>query len=330
MKFIFFAILAVIGILLSVKPQDVLISALPLFGTFTMVAARFFPSIQMVVNDLMIITDCVPNVKSVHSLCMQENLSISEGNRQFNQLNDKISFQNVWFSYGSSQDPILKNFSAEIKKKEITAIVGLSGAGKTTIVNLLLKLYVPGQGSIKIDGIDIFEYTDNSYLGKISYVGQETFIFNDTIRENIRFGMLDCSDDMIIEAARKAFAHDFIMRTEHGYASLVGDSGMKLSGGQRQRIAISRAILRKPEIIILDEATSSLDNISEKNIQKAIDMFSKNTTVLVIAHRLSTIQSADKIIVLKDGALLEEGRHKELLENKKLYFELCMKQEFIH
>ena len=327
MRFIFFAILAALGIALSGKPQDTLISALPLFGTFAMVAARFFPSIQMVGNDLMIITDCIPNVKAVYSLCMQENMPVSKGDRQLNQFNDRISFENVWFKYGSSQDPVLKGFSAQIKKKEITAIVGLSGAGKTTIVNLLLRLYAPDQGKIKIDGVDIFIYTDDSYLGKISYVGQETFIFNDTIKENIRFGMRDCTDEMIIAAAQKAHAHDFIINLENGYDMIVGDAGMKLSGGQRQRIAIARAILHGPEIIILDEATSSLDNISEKNIQQAMDRISENTTVLVIAHRLSTIRNADKIIVLKDGMVFEEGMHKELFENKKLYFNLCMKQE---
>ncbi len=227
------------------------------------------------------------------------------------------------------QECLLKGVTFAIMKKKITAIVGLSGAGKTTLVNLLLKLYQPTTGEIKIDGVNVFDYTNKSYLNKIGYVSQETFILNDTINANIRFGMEECDDDMVIEAAKLANANEFIINMENAYDTVVGDSGMKLSGGQRQRIAIARAVLRKPEILVLDEATSSLDNIAENNVQKAINQISRNTTVVVIAHRLSTIQNADKIVVLEDGSVQEEGTHKELMENNGLYFNLYTKRDIL-
>ncbi|MBI4309257.1 MAG: ATP-binding cassette domain-containing protein, partial [Candidatus Omnitrophica bacterium] len=205
-----------------------------------------------------------------------------------------------------------------------------SGSGKTTVINLLLKLYRPDKGSIKIDGENISEFDNKTYLSRIGYVSQETFIFNTSIKENIRFGMEDCAGPMIEEAAKLANAHDFIMDTPHGYDTVVGDSGIKLSGGQRQRVAIARAMLRKPEIIVFDEATSSLDNISEKKIQKAINNISKHATVMVIAHRLSTVQNADKIIILERGEIREQGTHTELMKNKKLYYDLHMAEDGVN
>jgi len=222
---------------------------------------------------------------------------------------------------------LLKDISFEIEKKKMTAVVGPSGSGKTTIVNLLLKLYSINKGRITIDETDIFDYSNESYLKKIGYVSQETFIFNDTIRENIRFGMENCSEESIIEAAKLAHAHDFIINMPGGYDTVVGDAGMKLSGGQRQRIAIARAMVKKPEILVLDEATSSLDNIAEKKVQEAINQVSQHTTVLVIAHRLSTIKNADKIVVLENGFVREQGRHDELIAKQGLYFNLYTKHD---
>ena len=217
---------------------------------------------------------------------------------------------------------MLKDVSFSIVKRNITALVGFSGSGKTTIISLLLKLYQPEKGAIKIDGVNVALFDHRSYLGRIGYVSQETFIFNSTIRENIRFGVENCTDEMIEEAAKLANADEFIRETSDEYETMVGDSGVKLSGGQRQRLAIARAMLRKPEIIVLDEATSSLDNVSERKIQTAINNISKHTTVLVIAHRLSTVQNADKIIILEKGEVKEQGTHEELLRNKKLYYDL--------
>jgi len=322
MKLALFSIIAVLGILLSHKPQQDLILAIPLFGTFVMVASRFFPLIQNIGNDFMVITKSIPNVKIVHDLCTAQLKTIEEGEKILGEFNGRITFENIWFKYDNTQEYLLKGITFEIDKKKTTAIVGPSGTGKTTIVNLLLGLYRPTAGEIKIDSVNIFDYTNRSYLAKIGYVSQETFIFNDTIKENIRFGMEGCAHEMIVEAARQANAHEFIMNTNNGYDTFVGDAGMKLSGGQRQRIAIARAMLRKPEIMVLDEATSSLDNISERNVQEAIDSISQHTTVLVIAHRLSTIQNADRIIILENGAIKEQGTHNDLLHNKGLYARL--------
>ena len=325
-RFIFFILIAGVGMYLSQKSHSELIAIIPLFGTFAIVANRFLPSIQVIGNDVMAIAHCVPNTKIVYDLCTSKVRTISDGRKGLKDFSSKITFEDVWFKYEGMQDYLLKGIHFEIEKKKMTAVVGASGSGKTTIVNLLLKLYSADKGKIRIDGTDIFDYSNESYLKKIGYVSQETFIFNDTIRKNIRFGMENCSEESIIESAKLAHAHDFIMKIQGGYDAVVGDAGIKLSGGQRQRIAIARAILRKPEILVLDEATSSLDNIAEKNVQQAINQVSQHTTVVVIAHRLSTVHNADKIVVLENGFVQEQGRHDELMSKQGLYFNLYTKQ----
>jgi len=321
-KFLVYLLLALAGILLSQRPHGEIIALLPVFGTFAIVVNRFLPSTQFIGNLLMIIVECMPDAKIVQKLCQEEIATLSDGEKNLAEFTNKITFDNVWFKYDNMRDYLLKNTCFSIDRRKMTAIVGPSGSGKTTIINLLLKLYRPDKGSIKIDGVDIFELTNEAYLAKIGYVGQETFIFNSSFKENIRFGMEKCSDQEIEEAAKLANAHEFIIDTKDGYDTIVGDAGIKLSGGQRQRVAIARAMLKKPEIIVLDEATSSLDNISEKKIQEAINNISKYTTVLVIAHRLSTVQNADKIIILEKGEVKEQGTHQELLKNKDLYYYL--------
>lgn len=326
-RFIFFVLIAGVGIYLSQKPHSELMAVIPLFGIFAIAANRFLPSIQIVGNDVMAIAHSVPNTKIVYNLCTSNIRTIPDGKKKLKDFNSKIIFEDVWFKYEGMQDYLLKGIYFEIEKKKMTAIVGASGFGKTTIINLLLKLYFLNKGKIKIDGVDIFDYSNESYLKKIGYVSQETFIFNDTIRENIRFGMESCSEKLIIEAAKLGHAHNFIMKMQGGYDAVVGDAGVKLSGGQRQRIAIARAMLRKPEILILDEATSFLDNIAEKNVQEAINYVSQHTTVVVIAHRLSTIQDADKIVVLENGFIREQGEHNELMAGQGLYFNFYTKQD---
>ena len=325
-RLIFFCMLAAVGVILSFRTPGNLASSLPLFGTFLVVASRFFPTIHTVGLNVMIIAEEIPNAQIVHALYAKKLKMITDGTKVLRHFNEKIVFEDVWFKYDDMQEYLLKGVTFAIEKNKITAIVGLSGAGKTTSVNLLLKLYQPTAGEIKIDGVNIFDYTNKSYLNKIGYVSQETFLLNDTIKENIRFGMKEYTDDMVMEAAKLANADEFIMGARDAYDTIVGDSGMKLSGGQRQRIAIARAMLRRPEIIILDEATSSLDNIAEKNVQEAINQISKNTTVVVIAHRLSTIENADKIVVLEGGSVQETGTHNELLENNGSYFNLYNKR----
>lgn len=326
-RFLFYMLIALTGVYFAQKPQQEMIALLPMLGTFGIVVNRFLPSIHAIGSSIMKIAECVPDTKIIYQLCRLEFVDGQEGSQELAGFNDKIVFEHVYFKYNNAGDFILKDVSFSIVKRNITALVGFSGSGKTTIISLLLKLYQPEKGAIKIDGVNVALFDHRSYLGRIGYVSQETFIFNSTIRENIQFGMENCSDEMIEEAAKLANADEFIKETSDGYETMVGDSGVKLSGGQRQRLAIARAMLRKPEIIVLDEATSSLDNVSERKIQTAINNISKHTTVLVIAHRLSTVQNADKIIILEKGEVKEQGTHEELLRNKKLYYDLHVSKD---
>jgi len=329
MRFLFYILIALTGIVLSRRPYGEIIALLPMLGTFVVVVNRFLPYTNLIGTSLMSMVEYIPDTRIVHDLCTEEFTAVPEGKMDFEHFSNEIVFEDLWFKYDKTGEYLLKNISFSIAKKKMTAVVGSSGSGKTTIINLLLKLYHPDRGAIRIDGADIFDLNNRSYLSRIGYVSQETFIFNSSFKENIRFGMNECTDQMIEEAAKLANAHEFIMNTKNGYETIVGDAGVKLSGGQRQRVAIARAMLRKPEIIVLDEATSSLDNISERKIQAAINNISKHTTVLVIAHRLSTVQNADKIVVLDRGEIREQGTHEELLNNRSAYYDLYMSQESV-
>lgn len=233
---------------------------------------------------------------------------------------DSVVFENVWFSYGS-QD-ILKGINLEIKRGSMLAVVGPSGTGKTTLVDLIPRFYDPKRGRILIDNIDTKEVTLRSLRQQIGIVTQETILFNDTIRANIAYGKPNATQDQIEYAALQAHAHDFIKDFTLGYETIIGDRGMKLSGGERQRIAIARALLKNPPILILDEATSQLDSASERVVQEALDRLVQGRTVFVIAHRLSTIRMASKIIVLDKGVIVEQGTHAHLLEQDGLYRQL--------
>ena len=248
-------------------------------------------------------------------------------------LNDKIEFQNVWFEYVSNQ-PVLKNLSLTIKKNETLAIVGNSGGGKSTLVNLLPRFYDIKSGSIKIDGVDIRDFTINSLRHNIAMVFQDNFLFSGTIRENILMGNPDATEEELEQAIESAHLQEMIADLPQGLDTLLGERGMTLSGGQRQRVAIARAMIKNTPIVILDEATSALDNKSEAIVQKALDNLIKNKTVFVIAHRLSTIKNADRIAVINEGELAELGNHEELMtiENgqyKTLYEMQFKKQEVV-
>jgi subfamily B ATP-binding cassette protein MsbA len=241
-----------------------------------------------------------------------------------------IEFKNVSFFYSNNDDDkspkteILSSISLRIKKGEVVAIVGPSGSGKTTLVDLIARFYDPVEGMITFDNIDIRQFILQSLRGQIGIVTQETILFNDTVRNNIAYGLTDFPDEKIREAARAANALSFIEAMPEGFESIIGDRGTKLSGGQRQRISIARALLKNPPIMILDEATSALDSESEVLVQEAIERLMQNRTSLVIAHRLSTIRNADRIIVLEKGKIVQEGRHVELLKQKNgLYKRLC-------
>ena len=235
---------------------------------------------------------------------------------------DKISFENVSFRYPDGTKMILDGVNLEIPKGKTIAIVGASGAGKTTLVDLIPRFYDPVDGVIKIDGTPIKDVRIQDIRNLIGNVNQESILFNDTIFNNIAFGVENATLESVIEAAKIANAHEFIMEKEGGYQFVIGDRGVKLSGGQRQRISIARAVLKNPPILILDEATASLDTESEKTVQEALDRLMSSRTTVAIAHRLSTIRNADEIIVLDEGKIVERGRHEELLALGGLYRKL--------
>ncbi len=240
-------------------------------------------------------------------------------------VNGEVSFRNVGFSYKPGE-PILHDVSFDVRKGQDVAIVGPSGVGKTTIINLVCRFYDPTSGFITLDGRDIRDIKVTHLRRQIGIVSQETFLFNTSIGDNLRYGNRRATDDEISEATRKARIHDFIESLPEGYGTLVGDRGVRLSGGERQRIAIARAILKDPKILILDEATSSLDSQSEKMIQRALEPLMRDRTTITIAHRLSTVVNADTILVLNDGRIIERGTHEELLELGGLYKTLWVEQ----
>ena len=231
----------------------------------------------------------------------------------------RIEFENVTFRYSTGVTDAVRNINLGIEPGKTYALVGASGAGKSTILSLILRLYDPVTGSIKIDNYDLRRLTQKSLRAQIGLVSQETFLFHDTIFKNIQFGRRDATPEEVYAAAKTAYAHDFIMAQPNGYETVIGDKGCLLSGGQQQRVAIARALLKNAPILLLDEATSSLDTESEKQIQKALEQLAAGRTVIAIAHRLSTILSADQIVVLDQGQIKETGSHSELLEKSGYY-----------
>lgn len=242
------------------------------------------------------------------------------------QFKHTIEYQDVGFKY--VEEDVLKNINLKVEKGKTIALVGQSGSGKSTLVDLLPRFYDVLQGSIKVDGHDIRDYKIADLRALMGIVNQESILFNDTIFNNIAFGVKGTTDEAVIAAAKVANAHDFIMETPDGYQTNIGDRGGKLSGGQRQRLSIARAVLANPPILILDEATSALDTESERLVQDALTKLMKNRTSLVIAHRLSTIVNADEIYVLHEGEVVEKGSHSELLKNKGVYKKLHDMQSF--
>lgn len=261
-----------------------------------------------------------------HVLDLDSELAKDEGKKILPPISKNLEFSGVKFLYERSEEPALHQINLTVNVGEVVAFVGASGSGKTTLVSLVPRFYRPTEGAVKIDGEDIRLVDRSSLRRQIGIVSQETVLFDDTIRNNIAYGRPDAAEDSIIEAARAAFAWEFIERLPQGLDTLVGENGLRLSGGQRQRLAIARAILRDPPILILDEATSSLDSESEKLVQKALANLVKERTTLIIAHRLSTVQHADRIVVMNRGRIEEMGTHAELLRQGGLYTRLYQTQ----
>ena len=253
---------------------------------------------------------------------------VIDGSKTFSGLQKGIEFHNLKFSY-TPEIPVLKDINFFVEKGKMTAMVGPSGAGKTTLISLLMRFYDCPSGSIVIDGEDIKNFTLKSLREHISLVSQEVFLFNETLRYNMAFGLdREIKEVELIDVATKARIYDFISRLPNRFDTQIGDRGVRLSNGERQRIAIARALLKGSEILILDEATSSLDTKTEKLIQQAIDEAIKGRTAIVIAHRLSTIKSADKIVVIEEGKFIEEGSLTELLNKKGHFYKYWEAQKF--
>lgn len=255
-----------------------------------------------------------------------EQTDLSEGKTILKNLQGKVEFKNVTFAY--NEHPVIKNVSFEAEAGQIIALVGPSGSGKTTLLNLLQRFYAVDSGAILIDNVSIDEVTLNSLRRNIALVPQDTFLFDGSVLENIGYGSPDSSKQHIVEAAKKANAHDFITKMPNDYHTPIGEAGGNLSGGEKQRISIARAILKDAPILVLDEATSALDTQSEAIIQESLKNLMKGRTSFIIAHRLSTVQQADSILVVSDGQIVERGNHKTLLEKGGLYRKMCEQQLF--
>lgn len=255
--------------------------------------------------------------------------SLSSQEEPLASFQGRIRFRELRFSYPNSEQEVLKGVDLEVGAGEQLAVVGPSGAGKSTLVSLLLRFYEPDSGTIDVDGRSVSEYPLTRYRDQIAIVPQDVLLFGGTIEENIRYGDPNASDEAVREAAGKANAEVFIQELSDGYRTVIGDRGVKLSGGQRQRVAIARAILRDPAILILDEATSSLDSVSEKLVQEALEELMTDRTSIVIAHRLSTVQKADRILVLDQGRVAEVGTHEELLDKDEGLYKKLSRSQFV-
>jgi ABC-type multidrug transport system fused ATPase/permease subunit len=301
--------------------------SLPLLLAYIYTLLRLIPRMNHLNNLRSQLALLSGSLEAIYNFLSSTNdLHLPNGQKIYRDSMSGISFQNVNFTFPSNTEPTLKNVSFNVEKGSTTALVGSSGSGKSTLVDLVMRFYDIDSGSIKIDEYDLRDFQIKSWRKSIAMVSQDTFLFHTSIRENIAYGRPDATDLEIIEAAKKAYAYEFIQELPQGFETVVGDRGSRLSGGQRQRIAIARAILRDPDLLILDEATSALDSNSERIVQKAIEEVSQDRTVIVIAHRLSTIEKADNIVVMDNGSIVEQGTHQELLALQGKYWSLYNSQ----
>jgi len=299
------------------------------FLVFFYTVKRILPELSIYNRLRAAISEFIPPIREISKIFDdKDKIFIEAGHKNFTGLEKNIKINHLNFSY-DNQRAVLKNINLLIEKGKMTAIVGPTGSGKTTLVSLIMRLYDCPTGTIKIDGIDIKEFEVKSLMHQISVVMQDTFLLNDTIRNNVAFGLDSTpTDKEIFDALKKARLYDFIMSLPKKLDTVIGDRGIRLSGGEQQRTSIARALLRGGDILILDEATSSLDTKTEKLIHEAIEEATKNRTTIVIAHRLSTIRNADRIVVIENGELVEEGSLKELLDKKGKFYQYWQEQKF--
>jgi ATP-binding cassette, subfamily B, bacterial MsbA len=296
---------------------------LPTLLTFIFMLYRLQPSVRKLDSDRVNLIGLLASVEDVVSLLeIPEQQFIRTGNVYCHGFKRSLTFKSVSFRYNQTDKPALNCVSFSITKGKTTAIVGPSGAGKSTLIGLICRFYDVTEGEIYVDEHPLRELDLASFRSHIAIVSQDIYVFNTTVRDNIAYGRLDATEAEIINAAKQANAHEFISKFPEGYDTILGDRGVRLSGGQRQRIALARAIIRDPQIFILDEATNALDSVSENIIQEAINTFGQNRTVIIIAHRLSTIEQADKILVLQEGRVVEQGNFPQLLQLNGLFSQL--------
>jgi len=301
-----------------------------LFITYFGLASQLIPPIKQITTSYNNIQKGIASEERINKILHADNLIYDAPDaKTMTSFNSAIEYNDIWFAYHKKGDGyVLKGINLKIEKGKTIALVGQSGSGKTTLADMLCRFYESDKGALLIDGTDIKELKIDSLRKHIGVVTQESVLFNDTVLNNIAFGLNDKTREQIITAAKIANAHEFIMALPNGYDTSIGDRGGKLSGGQRQRLSIARAVLKDPEILILDEATSALDTESEKLVQEALANLMKNRTSVVIAHRLSTIANADEIIVMNAGEIIERGNHSELLALNGTYKKLCDMQSF--
>lgn len=289
---------------------------------------RLYNPLRRLVNSSTTLTQAIASMDRVFEF-MDEKYDIkdSENAIELKKAEGHIQFENVSFKYSVKENDVLKNINLDVKKGETIALVGMSGGGKSSLVSLIPRFYDVTEGRILLDGKDIRNYKVQSLRNQIGMVFQDHILFSESVKTNILLGRPDATDEEVIEAAKAANAHEFIMNLPQGYDTQVGERGVKLSGGQKQRIGIARVFLKNPPIIILDEATSALDLESEHYIQEALEKLAKDRTTFIVAHRLSTITHADRIILIEHGRIVESGTHEELMKKKGHYYDLFQVQQ---